>query len=123
MPRLYTVLGFVLFVTLWLALPLAAAQDATFALTLMHTNDTRTHHDPNRAGNGGVAIQAAVVNQIRAEVEHSLLLDAGDRFAGTLYHTVFLGQDQIEIMSRDRACPVHSAFRRKGSVFHPSIHI
>ncbi len=87
-----------LFITL-LVVPFAAAQDDTFALTVMHTNDTHARHEPDGDGNGGVARQATVVNQIRAEVENSLLLDAGDRFTGTLFHTTYLGQDQVAIMN------------------------
>jgi 5'-nucleotidase len=41
----------------------------------------------------------AVVNQIRDEGGNVLLLDAGDRFTGTLFHRVFLGQDNVEIMN------------------------
>lgn len=82
-------------------IPSAAAQQAepTFALTLIHTNDTHAAHEPNSAGNGGVAIQRAVVNQIRAEAANSLLLDAGDRFTGTLFHQQYKGQDNVQIMN------------------------
>jgi 5'-nucleotidase len=81
--------------------PNVAAQDSeeAFALTILHTNDTHAWHDPNRAGNGGVARQAAVVEQVRAAMENVLLLDAGDRFTGTLFHAQYLGQDQVQIMN------------------------
>jgi 5'-nucleotidase len=77
---------------------LAQAQDA-YRLTLLHTNDTHSAHAPNSAGNGGVARQAAVQNQIRAEGGNVLLVDAGDRFTGTLFHTLYLGADQVQIMN------------------------
>ncbi len=77
----------------------ALAQGETFSLTLLHTNDTHAAHQPNGNGDGGVALQAAVVNQIRAERANVLLLDAGDRFTGTLFHRLYLGQDQVEIMN------------------------
>ncbi|MBC8098220.1 MAG: metallophosphoesterase, partial [Armatimonadetes bacterium] len=77
----------------------SAQDDETFQITIMHTNDTHAAHNPNSAGNGGVAILAAVINQIRAQAENSLLLDAGDRFTGTLFHTVHKGADQSQIMS------------------------
>jgi 5'-nucleotidase / UDP-sugar diphosphatase len=77
----------------------SAQDEETFALTIMHSNDTHAAHLPNGDGNGGVAIQAAVIEQIRAEVENSVLLDAGDRFTGTLFHTVFQGDDQVQIMN------------------------
>ncbi|MBZ0308102.1 MAG: bifunctional metallophosphatase/5'-nucleotidase, partial [Anaerolineae bacterium] len=78
----------------------AAQEEETFPLTIMHTNDTHAAHVPNGDGNGGVAIQAAVVNQIRAQAENTVLLDAGDRFTGTLFHTVYEGQDQPPIMNQ-----------------------
>ncbi|MFP4322723.1 MAG: bifunctional metallophosphatase/5'-nucleotidase [Anaerolineales bacterium] len=71
----------------------------TFQLTIMHTNDTHANHEADGDGNGGIARQATVVSQIRGEVENSVLLDAGDRFTGTLYHTQYRGADQIEIMN------------------------
>jgi 5'-nucleotidase len=77
----------------------ALAQDETFPLTLLHTNDTHAGHQSNSNGDGGVARQAAVIDQIRAEGGNVLLLDAGDRFTGTLFHRVYLGQDQVEIMN------------------------
>ncbi|MCS6836006.1 MAG: 5'-nucleotidase C-terminal domain-containing protein [Anaerolineae bacterium] len=81
-----------------LTVSLTQAQD-TFRLTLLHTNDTHAAHAPNSAGNGGVARQAAVQNQIRAEGGNVLLVDAGDRFTGTLFHTLYLGADQVQIMN------------------------
>lgn len=91
---------FSLILLVFALVPAASAQEEeSFPLTIMHTNDTHAAHAPNGDGNGGVAIQAAVVKQIRAEAENSLLLDAGDRFTGTLYHTVYEGQDQVPIMN------------------------
>jgi len=84
---------------LLLAVSAVAAQDDTFSLTIMHTNDTHAGHEPQSNGNGGVAREAAVVKQIRGQVDNSVLLDAGDRFTGTLFHTQYLGQDQVQIMN------------------------
>src|SRR5690606_36400575 len=78
---------------------IAAQDDETFALTILHTNDTHSHHEPNSAGDGGVARQATVVDQIRSEVESVLLLDGGDRFTGTLFHQQYRGEDSIQIMN------------------------
>ena len=75
------------------------AQDDSFALTIMHTNDVHGHHEPQRSGDGGAARQATVVSQIRAEGGNSLLLDAGDRFTGTLFHVQYRGQDSVQIMN------------------------
>lgn len=86
---------------LTLLLPAAAAaqDEETFSLTILHTNDVHAHHEPNNAGDGGAARQAAVVNQIRAEGGNVLLLDAGDRFTGTLFHQQYRGQDSVQIMT------------------------
>jgi 5'-nucleotidase len=79
---------------------LVGAQDEeTFALTIMHTNDVHAGHEPNSDGNGGQAIMRAVVEQIRAEGGNNIFLDAGDRFTGTLFHTLYLGQDNVQIMN------------------------
>src|SRR5512135_3180564 len=82
-----------------LSIPAVSAQDAkTFALTVMHTNDEHSHHDLEGAA-GGVAREMTVVKQIRAEAKNSLLLDAGDRFTGTLYHRQYQGQDSARLMN------------------------
>lgn len=94
-------LVFTLLTTAFITPVAAAAQDADepFPLTIMHTNDVHAHYDPNREGNGGIARQATVVNQIRGEVENSLLLDAGDQFTGTLYHVQHRGKDASQLMN------------------------
>ena len=88
-----------LFALLVLLVGIAGAQDETFSLTIMHTNDVHGHHEPQRDGNGGAARQATVVKQIRDEVDNHLLLDAGDRFTGTLFHVQYRGQDSVQIMN------------------------
>jgi len=78
----------------------AVAQDEEpFDITIIHTNDTHAAHLPGSNGNGGVAAMASVVKQIRAEGGNTLFLDAGDRFTGTLFHTQYKGQDQVQIMN------------------------
>lgn len=90
---------FLIVVLVLLVASVTMAQDETFALTIMHTNDVHAHHDPNSNGDGGAARQAAVVNQIRAAVPNSLLIDGGDRFTGTLYHVQYRGQDSAQVMN------------------------
>lgn len=92
-------LNFLLLAFLVLVLPVMAQEGETFALTILHTNDTHSHHEPNNDGDGGAARQATVVNQIRAEEENVLLLDGGDRFTGTLFHQQYRGQDNVQIMN------------------------
>jgi len=85
-------------VLLALVAGIVGAQDR-YELTIMHTNDVHGHHEPQRNGDGGAARQATVVQQIRAEGGNSLLLDAGDRFTGTLFHVQYRGQDSVQIMN------------------------
>lgn len=87
---------FALFVLL---VSLVGAQDESYSLTIMHTNDVHGHHEPQRDGNGGAARLATVVQQIRGEGGNHLLLDAGDRFTGTLFHVQYRGQDSVQIMN------------------------
>lgn len=64
-----------------------------WALTIMHTNDTHAHLE-------NVAKRFTVVNEIRAEVQNSLLLDAGDVFSGTLFFNKYLGLADLDFMNR-----------------------
>lgn len=77
----------------------SAQDEETFSLTILHTNDTHSHHEPNANDDGGAARQATVVNQIRGEVDNLLLLDGGDRFTGTLFHQQYRGADSVMIMN------------------------
>ncbi len=87
-----------IFVLVVLLVGVVGAQES-FELTIMHTNDVHGHHEPQRNGDGGAARLATVVQQIRAEGGNSLLLDAGDRFTGTLFHVQHRGQDSVQIMN------------------------
>lgn len=89
----------VTFALLLLFASLVSAQDDSYSLTIMHTNDVHGHHEPQRDGHGGAARQATVVQQIREEVDNHLLLDGGDRFTGTLFHIQYRGQDSVQIMN------------------------
>ena len=90
---------FYVLVLVVLLVGVAGAQDGSFELTIMHTNDVHGHHEPQRNGDGGAARQATVVHQIRDEVDNHLLLDGGDRFTGTLFHVQYRGQDSVQIMN------------------------
>jgi len=60
------------------------ADTDTEHLCIMHTNDVHSHIEPfpkdhkKYPGMGGVAKRARLINKIRSEVRHTLLLDAGD---------------------------------------------
>lgn len=84
--------------------PLLSLASRTFErLTILHTNDTHSHLEPfatdQFAGLGGVANRAALINQIRAEAQHVLLLDAGDFFQGTDYFDIYKGTPEIEALN------------------------
>ncbi|MBX7202930.1 MAG: metallophosphoesterase [Bacteroidia bacterium] len=74
-------------------------------LTILHTNDWHSRIDPfpeNDAkypGMGGAARRAALINQIRAEKNHLILLDAGDVFQGTPYFNFYGGEPEFKLMS------------------------
>ncbi len=74
-------------------------------ITILHTNDTHSHIDtieashPRYANLGGVARRAQLVEKIRRENEHTLLLDAGDIFQGTAYFNFYGGELEFKLMS------------------------
>jgi 5'-nucleotidase len=90
-----------------LAHPLLYAKESetkTSRLTILHTNDVHSRMDPfpmdggPNAGKGGIAARAALINKIRTEADHVLLLDAGDIFQGTPYFNIFKGEPEIKAM-------------------------
>jgi 5'-nucleotidase len=74
-------------------------------LTILHTNDVHSRIDPfpmdgsRNQGLGGVVARAGLINTIRQEAEHVLLLDAGDIFQGTPYFNVYKGEPEIKAMT------------------------
>jgi 5'-nucleotidase len=74
-------------------------------ITILHTNDVHSRLEPfpldgsRNAGLGGVAARSAIIQQIRNEVEHVLLLDAGDIFQGTPYFNIHKGEPDIKAMT------------------------
>lgn len=88
--------------------PLAAqaeADDSVQKLTILHTNDVHSRLEPfpmdggRNQGLGGVAARSALIQQIRQEEEHVLLLDAGDIFQGTPYFNIYKGEPEIKAMT------------------------
>ena len=75
-------------------------------LTILHTNDMHSHIDPFSAndskypGMGGMRKIASIVEKIRKEETHVLLLDAGDIFQGTPYFNKYKGEVELKIMSK-----------------------
>lgn len=75
-------------------------------LTILHTNDVHSRIEPfpmdggRNQGRGGIAKRAALINKIRQEEKHVLLLDAGDMFQGTPYFNYFNGELEFKLMSQ-----------------------
>ncbi len=74
-------------------------------LTILHTNDTHSRLEPfpmdggRNQGLGGIAGRTSLINQIRKEEHHVLLLDAGDIFQGTPYFNIYKGEPEIKAMT------------------------
>jgi len=74
-------------------------------LTILHTNDVHSRLEPfpmdggKYEGQGGVAARATLIDKIRSEEAHVLLLDAGDIFQGTPYFNLYKGEPEIKAMS------------------------
>lgn len=74
-------------------------------LTILHTNDVHSRIEPfpadgkgRNAGKGGAARRATLIKDIREDVDHVLLLDAGDIFQGTPYFNFFGGELEFKLM-------------------------
>lgn len=84
---------------------LMSAASKPFKLVVLHTNDTHSNIEPFPANHpkfadmGGVSRRAALVEKIREEEEHVLLLDAGDIFQGTPYFNKFRGEIEMKTMA------------------------
>lgn len=83
----------------------AFAGEKETRLTILHTNDVHSRLEPfpmdgsRFQGLGGVAARAALIEKIRKEEEHVLLLDAGDIFQGTPYFNLYKGEPEIKAMA------------------------
>ncbi len=93
----------------FLVLPMRAGaffKNSSTRITLLHTNDVHSQIDPfpknhgRFAELGGFAQRAALVNKIRSENEHVLLLDSGDIFQGTPYFNYYEGSLEFKLMSK-----------------------
>lgn len=74
-------------------------------LTILYTNDTHSRIDPFPAGHpkfagmGGYAARATLIDKVRAEGNHVLLLDAGDIVQGTPFFNMYGGEPEFRLMS------------------------
>ena len=80
------------------------AQESDVKITILHTNDMHSHIHPFKSGRnkgmGGMAQRAGLINAIREQEEHVLLLDAGDIFQGTPYFNFYGGELEFKLMSK-----------------------
>lgn len=98
---------------------LAWADVGLHKITILHTNDTHSRidpfpeNDPKFAGLGGIARRKELVDRVRDEGGHVLLLDSGDIFQGTPYFNLFGGEAELKAMSQlryDAATPGNHDF-------------
>lgn len=68
-----------------------AADDESYSLRILHTNDTHAHLD-------SVARRVTAIES--AKTDNTLLLDAGDVFSGTLYFNQFNGLADLWFMNK-----------------------
>jgi len=83
------------------------------SFTILHTNDVHSRlaatppfgaecnaeHVSENKCLGGAARLAGAINAIRAEGGHTVLLDAGDQFQGSLFFTYYSGQAAAQVMN------------------------
>ena len=83
---------------------IAFSKESNVKITILHTNDMHSHIEPFKNGKnkgmGGMAQRAGLINKIRSEEEHVLLLDAGDIFQGTPYFNFYNGELELKLMSK-----------------------
>lgn len=85
------------------ALAVAEQAHAQVAVTILHTSEHHgtiqpIEHGPF-AGLGGAERRAALIKQIRQEVEHLLVVDSGDLLMGTAMSSVYRGGADIAVMN------------------------
>ena len=75
-------------------------------ITILHTNDVHSHidpfpkNDPLNPSGGGVIARANLINLVKKDNPHTLVLDAGDIFQGTPYFNFFGGELELKLMSK-----------------------
>jgi 5'-nucleotidase len=75
------------------------------SLSILHTNDWHSRIEPfpydgsRNEGLGGAVRRAQRIDELRKEIEHLLVLDAGDIFQGTPYFNLYGGELEFKLMS------------------------
>lgn len=97
--------GLVLGAGLGIAPQLAFAGTSEKKLVILHTNDWHSRIEPfpmdggRLQGLGGAERRAALIQQVRKEEKHVLLLDSGDIFQGTPFFNLYGGELEYKLMS------------------------
>jgi 5'-nucleotidase len=84
---------------------LMSAKKKKQRLVILHTNDTHSNIDPFPVNHpkypnmGGVSRRASLIQSIREQEDHVVLLDAGDIFQGTPYFNKFRGVLEMKTMA------------------------
>lgn len=80
---------------------LAGCAKPAHKLVILHVNDTHSHFEPQRDGEGGIIERAAFVDSVRAAEgdRNVLLLHAGDFNQGTSYFTILGGQLEVDMIN------------------------
>src|SRR5947209_19242761 len=88
---------------LFCALSVTDSADAQVAITILHTSEHHGTIQPIEhvpfAGLGGVERRAALIKQIRQEVEHLLVVDSGDLLMVTAMSSVYRAEVDIAAMN------------------------
>ncbi|MCB0735085.1 MAG: metallophosphatase [Bacteroidetes bacterium] len=90
--------------SLGLSSSIVVGQDRS-RLQILYTNDWHSRIDPfpmdggHYAGLGGASKRLALINRLRKDVKHTLLLDAGDIWQGTPYFNFFHGELEFKLMT------------------------
>lgn len=85
-----------------IALLACGCQERTIdKITILHTNDTHSHVEPEKDRGGGLMNRAALIEREKelAGADNTLLLDCGDFSQGSLYYNVFKGSFEIDAMN------------------------
>lgn len=68
-------------------------------LTILHTNDTHSHIDPDDNNLGGILRRKVVIDSVRACDPYVSVVDAGDVVQGTLYFNLYKGEVENSLMN------------------------
>lgn len=68
-------------------------------LIILHTNDTHSQIEPNDKNLGGVIRRKALIDSVKSQHCHVLVVDAGDAVQGTTYFNLYYGEAEQRVMN------------------------